>query len=426
MRAAAALVGLQWGFASLPALGGDAEGRCCAELEELVGTLTEVLTGADKSRRSVRIYGQLNRAVMYWDDGKASSTYAIDNDTSSSRLGLFGKHAFLDDLSAGYRVEIDTRVTLSSELSRDDAVGDLGDGAIRVRHAYWYVEDRKLGRLTFGQQSPATDDITIISLGAQMSDAALHYNNRFELRLSPSPGNPAFRVTWGDLAHTVDTMRGLYVRYDMPASKGFLVSAAGGEDGVWDVALRYSDGPDWLRLAGGIGYMEDQSLGLRDLKGSLSALHTPTGLFATVAGGLREDRGVTVDMPRDGFFYFAQLGITRRFLPFGNTTLYGEYGRYNDFSVGRVFTVDFDFGGGPMQKRWLLVDTEVERWGLGIEQEVKSHGLLLYAQLQHYEGRFSGQGCVETTGPGCTLNAMKDSFTAAPWQAVVMGARIRF
>jgi hypothetical protein len=423
--AVAVLCALVLGCGSVPARAGDNDGRCCAGLEEVVGALTEALTGADRSKRSIRIYGQLNRAVMYWDDGKASSTYAIDNDTSSSRIGVLGKHAFVGDLQAGYRVEIDARVTLSSELSSDDALGDLGDGAIRLRHAYWYVEDAKLGRLAFGQQSPATDDITIISLGAQMSDAALHYNNKFEVRATPQtmPINPAFRVSWEDLAHTVDTTRGLYVRYDTPTFHGWLLSAAGGEEGIWDVALRYSNSTELLKVAGGVGYMEDHGAGIRDLKGSFSMLHTPTGLFATVAGGLREDSAVTVDMPRDGHFYFAQLGIARRFLPLGKTTLYGEYARYNDFSVGRVFSVNLGVNG---DRRWLLLDTKVERWGLGMEQEVDSHGLLLYALLHHYDGSFMGQKCVELAGPACTLAPMTDSFSVSPWQAFVVGARIRF
>jgi hypothetical protein len=424
MRALGVLVALQIGLGTLSARGGEAAPRCCADLEELVGRLTEALTGADRSQRSVRIYGQLNRAVMYWDDGRESSTYAVDNDTSSSRFGMLGTHRLAGDLMAGFRVEIDTRATLSSELSADDALGDLGDGAIRLRHAYWYVEDSKLGRLTLGQQSPATDDITIINLGARMSDAALHYNNKFDVRLSSAGGfTPAFGVNWEDLAHTVDSMRGLYVRYDAPTFKGMLLSAAAGEDGVWDVALRYTNGPSWLHLAGGIGYMEDPRAGVRDLKGSFSMLHEATGLFATVAGGLREDDGVAVDMPRDGSFYFVQLGATRRYFPFGKTTLYAEYGRYADFSVGRVFPVDLGVHG---ERRWVLLDTEVERWGLGIEQEVESRGLLLYAQFHHYDGSFSGQKCAEPAGPGCTLDPMKDSFALAPWQAVVVGARIQF
>ena len=433
-RAVALLLFLPIG--SIPASGNDTERRCCADLEELVSALTGALTGADKSERSVRIYGQLNRAIMSWDDGKTSAAYAVDNETSSSRLGVLGKHRFLGELMAGYRVEIDSRWTLSSEVSRDDAVGDLSDGAVRLRHAYWYVEDRKLGRLTFGQQSPATDNITIINLGAKMSDAALHYNNSFELRLSPTSltpaqaPNPGFEVTWSDLAHTVDTMRGLYVRYDTPTLNGFLLSAAAGEDGVWDVALRYSDGPEWLRIAAGIGFIDDQGLGIRDVKGSFSALHVPTGFFATVAGGLREDYGVTVDTPRDGFFYFAQLGVTKRFFPFGNTTLYAEYGRYNDFGVGRVFEGKLNDVQAAAVKRWLLLNSNVERWGLGIEQEVTSQGLLLYAQFHQYDGGFTGHRCAPPdVGPGCTPQVHQtalETFTAPPWQAFVLGARIQF
>ena len=162
---------------SIPARCDDTATVCCAHLEELVSGLRAALSRDENSERAVRIYGQLNRAIMYWDDGKKSAAFAVDNETSSSRLGLMGTHPFLGELSAGYRVEIDSRVTSSSEVSSGDPWRDLGDGAIRLRHAYWYVENSKLGRLTFGQQSPATDDITIISLGARMSDAALHVNN---------------------------------------------------------------------------------------------------------------------------------------------------------------------------------------------------------------------------------------------------------
>ena len=271
-------------------------------LEEVLGTLTGALTGADKSERSVRIYGQLNRALMYWDDGKRSDLYFVDNETSSSRFGVFGKHR-LGDLMAGYRVEIDTRWTLSSGVSADDAVGDLSDGVIRFRHAYSYVEDKKFGRLTFGQQSPATDDITIISLGAKMSDAALHYNNKFELGLSPQGIgiNPVFRVNWSDLAHTVDTMRGLFVRYDTPTINGFLVSAATGENGTWDVALRYSDGPEWLRMAAGIGFIDDQGLGIRDVQGLVFCAAYADGHVRDrrwrTASGLWRDGGLAEGRP---------------------------------------------------------------------------------------------------------------------------------
>ena len=119
--------------------------------------------------------------------------------------------------------------------------------------------------------------------------------------------------------------------------------------------------------------------------------------------------------------------MSKRYLHFGKTTFYGEYGRYNDFGVGRVFIGNLNFGVTG-DKRWLLQDTEVERWGLGIEQEVEAHGLLLYAQFHHYEGAFAGQRC----GDGvlsCVpffLPTKKELFTAEPWMAFVLGARLQF
>src|SRR5262245_26714721 len=91
-------------------------------------------SSGESADESLRFYGQLNRAFMYWDDGRKSSVYAVDNDTSSSRLGFIGKHRFSSELSGGYRVEVDSTLTLSSEVSSGDPYGD--SEIIRLRHAY--------------------------------------------------------------------------------------------------------------------------------------------------------------------------------------------------------------------------------------------------------------------------------------------------
>jgi predicted porin len=280
LRVGVLLSGILTGFNSLSASAAE------FDLDQRLADLEQTAVRSGSRRVSVQVYGQVNYALLSWNDGVTSDTYVVDNDTSSTRLGLIGQGRIGNGTVAGYRLEMEFRGAASAEVdAKNDNFGD--DQTIRLRHAHWFIEDVKLGRLTLGQQSPATDDITIISLGARMSDAPLHYNNAFQLRFSPAgpAGNPVFKIKWGDLAHTVDSMRGNFVRYDTPTVKGFLLSAAAGEDDVWDVALRYSDGPDWLRMAGGIGYMDNSELGIRDLRGSFSALHTPTGLFATIAGG---------------------------------------------------------------------------------------------------------------------------------------------
>ena len=413
---------------SIPARGHETATSCCADLEALVSGLSAALSRGDNSERSVRIYGQLNRATMYWDDGKKSAVYAVDNETSSSRLGLMGTHPFLAELSAGYRVEIDSRFTSSSEVSRGNPWGDLGDGAIRLRHAYWYVENSKLGRLTFGQQSPATDDLTLLNLGSQMNDAAVHYNNHFGIWLNMGSGFTT-DLQWGQIAHNVDSLRGLFARYDTPSMGGVVLSAAWGEDNVWDVAARYQ--ADWnaFPFVAGVGYIDDPSRRYRDVKGSASLIHEPTGLYVSVAGGLRDDDVSILSANGLAHFRYLQLGISKQWLPHGKTTFYGDYGLYKNFNVGNLLRADL-VNPGALVIWGTLAETEVHRRGVGAEQSFDKAGLLLYAQAHHYKAQVIGYPC--DTVPAPTPEACggdPNNLTVLPtkaWFGVVAGARILF
>jgi len=413
---------------SIPARGDDTQKSCCADLEGLLSGLAAAVSGSESSERTVRIYGQLNRAVMFWDDGKKSGTYAVDNDTSSSRLGLIGKHRMLGDLSSGYRIEIDSRVTSSSEVSSGDPWGDLGDGAIRLRHAYWYLDDSKLGRLTFGQQSPATDDITLVNLGSQMNDAAVHYNNNFGIWLNLGAGYIS-DLKWGQIAHNVDSLRGLFVRYDTPMMKGVVLSAAWGEDNVWDVAARYQTELRPFRFTAGVGYMDDPGRHFRDLRGSASLIHDPTGLYASVAGGLRDDDISVLGASGLAHFHYVQLGISRQWLPYGKTTLYADYGLYKNFNVGDLLRADL-VSPGKLVIWGTLSETEVRRWGFGAEQAFDDSGLLLYAQAHHYQAEVIGFPCDIVPAPSPAACGGDPSNLAhlptKAWLGFVVGARIRF
>jgi len=415
------------GLSSVSARGDEAATRsCCPDLEELLSALTGALTGTDKSERSVRVYGQLNRAVMYWDDGTHARTYAVDNDTSSSRLGVIGRYRFPDNLMAGYRIEVDTTATLSSKVSSNDALGDLSEGVVRLRHAYWYVESKTLGRLSFGQQSPATDDITLINLGSEMNDAALHFNNRFGIGLNMGSGFIT-DLKWGDIAHNVDSLRGVFVRYDTPIMNGFLLSAAAGHDGVWDVAVRYQ--ADWrpFRFAAGVGYMDNSDRRFRDVRGSASLIHDPSGLYLSVAGGVRDDD--ISDLSGLAHFHYVQLGISKQWLPFGKTTLYADYGLYKNFNVGHLLQADL-LSPGNLVIWGTLAETEVQRWGFGAEQAFDDRGLLVYAQAHHYDARIVGYPC-STIPPPSPDQCGGDPNNLAvlptkPWFGFVAGVRIRF
>jgi hypothetical protein len=407
-----------------------AENAIPDDLDARIAELEATVARKDHRNLSLQIYGQVNRALLYWKDGFNSAASVIDNTTSSTRLGFIGQGRIGPGLVAGYRVEFETNSMLPDELVLNGAAG-VGKAVredLSIRHLYWYLSDERLGSLSVGHQSPATDDLTIINLGSQMNDAAVHYNNDFGIWLKLGRGYIT-DLKWGQIAHNVDSQRGDFVRYDTPTMAGVVLSGAFGEDDVWDVAVRYQHDWNALRFAGGIGYLDDSPRHLREVKGSASLIHDPTGLYVSGAGGVRDDEISPLTANGPAHFYYLQLGISKQWLPFGKTTLYGDYGLYKNFNVGHLLQADL-VNPGELVIWGTLSETEVVRWGGGIEQSFDDAGLLLYAQAHHYEATVVGFPCDVVPAPSPTAcggnpNNLTELPTK-PWTGLVAGARIRF
>lgn len=402
---------------------------CCADLDARIAYLDATQPRKGTSATSLQIYGQINRAILFWNDSFDSRASIVDNSTSSSRLGFIGQGTVRPGLTIGYRVEFDFGVQASADTwnTSDATHWQPTVDTPRLRHAYWYVSDDRLGRVSLGHQSPATDDITIINLGSQMNDAAVHYNNAFNIRLAIA-GGIFSDLKWGHIAHNVDSLRGNFIRYDTPPLLGFVLSAAAGDRDVWDVALRYSTQWRDFQFAAGVGYMDDKEDQYRDLKGSASLLHGPTGLYVSAAAGHRDDDVSTLSAHGQAYFHYVQAGISRRWLPFGATTAYADLGTYRNFNVGELLRVDPHTG---MLVIWgTLAETEVVRWGYGVEQAFDAAGLLIYAQAHRYEPTIVGFPC--DPNPEQFANQCGGdpnnlvTLPMRPWSAFVLGARIRF
>ena len=409
---------------SFPVKAADISSRCCADLEERVAELEATAARKGNRTTSVQIYGQVNKALLIWDDSAMRDAYVTDNDASSSRFGILGESQIKPGWYAGFRMEVELK-DAASDLVSNGAEGDEGTADdIRLRKSYVYVESDAFGRLSLGQQSPATDDITIINLGAQMSDAALHYSNNFKIKLDFGTMVTVDR-TWGYFAHTVDSFRGDFIRYDSPTIRGFVLSTAFGENDVWDVALRYAGDWNQIQVAAGAGFMDAREHEFEDLRGSFSVLHKDTGLFLSAAGGMRDDEFPAIGQGNGAHFYFAQLGIKRPVLPFGDMTIYGEFGKYSDYGVGRL--IQANLGNPDRFTTWGQVsDSEIQRLGFGVEQAVDSSGLLLYAQYHLYQADLMGRACVSKSYHSYEFADEAQSLPAADWSAVVVGARVQF
>lgn len=441
-----AAAGLLMGnVAYAPAHAADLGGGCCSDLEERVAELEA--TTARKGNRvvSLQVYGQVNKALMIWDDGEDSDAYIVDNDYSSTRLGFTGKGVMKPGVTAGYLIELDIQDSASNEVYNandptfrnfasggDDGekpgVADSAENEISIRFSEFYLESDRMGRVTLGQGSMATDGINEIVLGNSVRNSDLHHNNAFSIRTS---GGAFTGLQWEDVASNLDGVREDRIRYDSPTIYGFIASAAWGDNDLWDAALRYKAEWNSIRFAAGIGYQWDgrgrKTVSTGDettptseiditsftaesneiFSGSASIMHVPTGLYAAIAAG---ERNVDDSSADDSSFYYVQLGLERKFLPYGTTTIYGEYAEYTDFGA---------VSGGFFSDR----EGDAERWGLGIVQRFDSAALELYAQATFWS--YDSSTSVAVLDP----DGFTDTTSLVDYEdfgQVLIGSRIKF
>ncbi|MEO1205802.1 MAG: porin [Pseudomonadota bacterium] len=384
VAALVAVAGVAAGAVSASAA--DFGGDCCADLEERVAELEATTARKGNRKVSLTIYGQVNTAVMFWDNGKESNAYVVDNDISSTRFGFKGKAKITPEWSAGYKIEIETESAASNAV---DEANDDSNG-INLRKAEWSLKSKTYGKVTVGQGGFANDGITHIDLSgtnviAQFDD--LKFGERLDPRSVTSAGG---RGDYDDYTRggPYEFNRGNRIRYDSPTFAGFIVSAAWGEDDAWDVALRYAGSFGDFKLAAGVAYGEttDGTGSLSNdnvcagppeggdcenidvVNGSASLLHNPTGLFVTAAFGYRVIENLT-NADETNTTYAIRGGISQKFIPLGKTAFYGEY---------QLMEND-DFRGA------LGVNSEAEIIGGGIVQKIDAAAMELYIGYRHVE-----------------------------------------
>ncbi|MCV0368093.1 porin [Filomicrobium sp.] len=396
------------------AFAADLGGDCCADLEERVSELEATTARKGNRKVSLEIYGQVNTAVMFWDNGKESNAYVVDNDISSTRFGFKGKAKISPDWSAGFKIEIETQLAASNEVDENN---DDGPQQINLRKAEWYLKSKTYGQVTVGQGSFASDGASHVDLSgtnviAQFDD--LKFGEKIDPRSIMSAGGQG---DYDDYTRggSYEYNRGNRVRYDTPTIGGFVASAAWGEDDAWDVALRYATEAGAFKFAAAVAYGQftDGTGSLSNdnvcespaqggecqeaeiVTGSASLIHTPTGLFVTAGAARREfDNIETLGAANEeNTWWGVRAGISQKFFSLGKTALYGEYQLHeND-----------NFRGT------LGLTSEAEIIGAGIVQKIDAAAMELYLGYRHVE--------VDDNDPANSFDDL---------DVVTAGARIKF
>ncbi|MFN3868189.1 MAG: porin [Hyphomicrobiaceae bacterium] len=447
--AAIAAVSLLGGVSSATAadLGGD----CCADLEERIAELEATAVRKGNRKVSLTIYGNVNQAVMFWDDQTERNAYVVNNKTSTTYFGFEGSASINAEWRAGYLLEIETG-SANSDFVDQGIVGNVrgvGDDSSRivVRHSNWWLESKRLGRITVGQQSSATDNIAEMDLSrtsAVSLSSVETWNEGFFLRDADNgapvlfPGvlattNPSLPGIVGDLWRgNFDGGRGNFVRYDSPVIQGFILSASFGEDDDWDVGLRYAGSFNGVSIRAGIGYHYGQVIDSDNLLfliggennlpvhenvvGSASFLHEPTGLFLTVAGGQRNWIEQTAFLASSGGellsekYVYLKGGILRKFVPLGQTAIYGEY--------YKIWDVGFEVGNPAIDAR---LNEEAQAFGVGVVQHVDAAAMEVYLAYRHYWAN-DITDVLPFVGGGGVLGGDSD----IRYDVIMAGGRIKF
>lgn len=417
-----------------PTLAADLGGGCCQDLEERVAELEATAAKKGNRKVSLTVSGYVSHSVMYWDDGGMSDTYIGDGGAVSSRFRFVGKGKINADLEAGFLYEFGAVNNALGSMNQATGGDDLG-GAITLRDSTVWLKHRALGMVKVGHGSTATDNLILVDVSgaavAMSADVGV-FNGAFGTRIDsatingvaiPGAAGTLTPVVWNQLFNggvTFDTARRNHLMYETPQLAGFQAQAAIGEDDFWDVALRYAGEFGGVRVAAGVGYSVDKEVptfgpllltatAIKDTKGSASALHVASGLFVTVAGGMREidwsisGGGATLSA-KDAHFWHVAAGWQKNVSGMGNTVLYAEYQQAKDMMGYSV--------SGPFSAS---LTSDARMWGFGVVQHIDAAAMEVFLAYKNYSGE------INFNAPGLNVNV-----EAMDFSAVIGGARVSF
>ena len=119
----------------------------------------EIKSGSDKVQ--LQLSGEVNRAVMYADDGLEDKFFHVDNTHSETKVGLSGEVAATECLTAGSNLEFKWQDNPSIAVSMEE---ESISGEFEAELIELYFAHSTAGTLTIGKGSAASDESSEIDL----------------------------------------------------------------------------------------------------------------------------------------------------------------------------------------------------------------------------------------------------------------------
>ncbi len=349
---------------------------------------------------TLRFYGQINKGFLSYDDGVDRESYDfIDNDNSNTRFGLrftqeIGDWTFQNVNEFAYAPYSTGDINIIDDSPPSGAYDWSNDN---IRKIDFTLEHDRYGKFWAGQGSMATDGVTEIDLSgtgvigySNVADSARAQIIRYSDRSLSFAGNPQI----GDAFDNYDGGRLVRFRYDTPSFNGFSLALAYGQNLLsgdsdkrdvrqYDVAIYYANSFEAFDLEAGVGYYgnnEDDAV----WAGSVSAIHTPTGVNGTFAAGVQDEGD------NSGSYWYGKLGLLRKYVGWGDTAVAADYYRgYDVFQTGDVLLFDSD-GAAVVsedgdQIGGDITSSDSKSYGLSLVQNVDSWNTEFWLTVRNYD-----------------------------------------
>jgi hypothetical protein len=374
----------------------------------------------------------------------------------TSRFAITGSATIAPGWSGGYNITVTVPGAFVGQIQQGNVFGINSDqfdedsgllSGINTLYSYMYVKSDSYGTINWGYMSPASDNPAVL---ADLSGTVIESNGVwFEgsgFFLRPKGGGPGLaglstltpplQCNSGIGNIGVDCYGGPQsgVRYDSPTWGGFRFEAGWSEFleslainvfgagvipniDVYDLAVFYNG--DWgnFKVSAAYSYTHmDGNLLVANFgndvdlhQAGATVMHVPSGLG--IYGMYQHDElDGSFFNPLTGTFqgftdtdaWYIKPFIKRTWNPAGATVLYGEYGQYNDQFNG-LAGANLCFTGGAVPGtnsgnfcganfNLFTTGSEVERWGVGVVQEIDSAAMHLFARWQHTDVSIDFQG----------------------------------
>lgn len=323
------------------------------------------LVSGGKTGVRVSLSGQVNRGVLFTDDGDRTDAFFVDNDNSSTRIRILGEADYDEMTRIGTNIEVQFESNSTADVSQRNK-RNVGNDNFTQRKLELYVDNKQFGRITLGQGDTASNTTSEQDLSGT---TVIGYSGVTDfaggLFLRDSKTNQLSNLRINNVTSNLDGLsRDDRIRYDSPKFNGFSLATSAVADDRYDVALFYGDRLGDFELRGAAAYASASASGTANafdiVNGSVSALHVPSGVSLTFAAGMRD----TDNQDNDASFYYGKLGYQTNFFDFGKTAV----------------SADLYYG-----EEFVTADDETFSVGLQLVQNIAKAGTELYGGFRLYD-----------------------------------------